>query len=654
MNVKGARSSRSRVNTNKSKRQIKRKSSNNKSKSPTRRLGSTIRKLTRLKRTRTSKNILKKLKKKKSTAKKPSKKSRSTHRRSVTSTSKNKQSKKTNSTVKNLSTNALKSKPSKKSSTTHKKTETNTSKNKKQRKLNVTNVTNITNITNTPKGQKTKKPNIAVKGKKNQSKKTTGTKSKALKRPNAKISQNTTIPNRLISSSQNRYLSNSIGFMYGPLVGNNIQTTQGKANKALMDLKKAASLINGNSKKDTNKLLSQIQGLGNSIIRTNNNLTASAKRASTAEIDMKTQIQNLSKKIGNNINLKFSSISTKRKNRNESKEKELSYEELNKMKYSQLIEVLGNKVLSTPVLQHLKEPLDDKDTEIPSQLRTKNMFQYKYRIVNAYDNEFSVCEGAAYWNPDVIVYCDVNTRKEKGIMRFMHRKEIYDQKKGRYDRTALEISNTKIQGHSNDITVIPEDKVILQIDDKKNSINVYKVDKNYKATKTKTIKDIKANGIAYDKKTKEVVIVHATDAEYYTKDDLLNSNTKPKPEEKFKIPDKIKDKKNSTYYNYIQGIAAEDGLLYVSYSGFNTDKDKYGAKEDKVLGNMIVTYDYKKEGKAIGRTVDNVKVEIEGFDFDEKGDLVAFYNGGHWTRVFKTDLVNSKDISEKYKASKSK
>ena len=66
---------------------------------------------------------------------------------------------------------------------------------------------------------------------------------------------------------------------------------------------------------------------------------------------------------------------------------------------------------------------------------------------------------------------------------------------------------------------------------------------------------------------------------------------------------------------------------------------------------MIAICDYRKGGESVARIVDNIGVEIEDIDFDKDGDLVAFYNGGHWTRVFKTDLINSKTIAEEYKTS---
>ena len=325
----------------------------------------------------------------------------------------------------------------------------------------------------------------------------------------------------------------------------------------------------------------------------------------------------------------------------------LSYNELNSMEYNELNRFLGNKVLGAPIITNLVYPLDKTDAEIPWMNRTKNMYLYEYRIENSYNNN-SVCEGAGYWNKNYIVYCDVDTNLEKGYLRVMKKQKIKDSsKKSGWNRTAKETSSIEVEGHSNDIACIPEEGVILHIDDKNNTVNVFTMKKN-NITLSNTIKNVEADGIAYDKELKQVVIINGTDAEYFSKNIILDENTKtkPQPQKNHKIPAKVKDKNNSQYYNYIQGVAARDGDLYVSYSGFATDKEKY--KGDPVIGNMIAVYDSQKGGECKGTIRDNIYIEIESLDFDEKGDLVAFFNGGSWTRVFKTDLVNAKDIKENY------
>ena len=640
------------------------------------------------------KSTPKKTTKKKSTPKKTTPKKttskKTTAKKSNASTTKKTTAKKSNAST-TKKTTAKKSNASTKKKTTAKKSnastkkKTATKKSTEMKKLgSVTKKSSATKKSNASTTKKTtaKKSNAST-TKKTAAKKTTEMKklgsvtkkSSATKKTNASTKKVTgsNISKGLTPIARKSKSNNSTSFKYNPTAGRNIQTTQDKASRALIDLKKVANILYGMSNKAANGIISTIERLQKNINRANSNLSVNATKVSKAGSNVQNQIRNIVKGAGSNIKLNFGSNHSSAGGNSSLKYRTLpsmrksnisyteitkhsgaygrSYEELDNMKYSQLVELLGKKALETPVLQNLEEPLDATDTEISEELRTMNMFHYRYRIVNSYHNEDSVCEGAAYWDKDTIVYCDVNTKTEQGQIRFMRRNEIYDSKKGRYDRTASELSHMEVEGHSNDITVIPEENKILHINNKNNTIEVYKVDKNYNLVKTKTISNIKANGIAYDKKTKEVVIIHGTDAEYYSKDNFVNSKSKPKPKEKFKITDKVKDKDNSAYYNYVQGIAAEDGMLYISYSGFNSDKNKYGGKDDKVIGNMIVTYDYKNGGKAVGRINDNVKVEIEGFDFDENGNLVAFYNGGHWTRVFDTDLVNSKDISEKYKSS---
>ena len=327
----------------------------------------------------------------------------------------------------------------------------------------------------------------------------------------------------------------------------------------------------------------------------------------------------------------------------------ISYERLASMDNNKLIKLLGNKILNSPILQHLQSPLDENNSEIYGKARNNKMFDYIYRIVNRFTDESSVCQGGAYLDNNTIAYCDIDTKEDKGYLRIISKSTKYDKIKKVFDRTGTEVSYTKIEGHSNDITYIPEDRTILHIDNKNDVVDVFKIDNNYKITKTKTIDDIKADEIAYDKELQKIVVINATDAKYYSKNSFLEKTAETKPESNFKITDKVKDEKNSTYYNYIQGTAAHDGLLYIAYSGFDTDKKTYNL--DRPVGNMIAICDYRKGGESVARIVDNIGVEIDDIDFDKDGDLVAFYNGGHWTRVFKTDLINSKTIAEEYKTS---
>ena len=333
----------------------------------------------------------------------------------------------------------------------------------------------------------------------------------------------------------------------------------------------------------------------------------------------------------------------------------MSYEELANMKSDELISVLGKKVLEAPVIQYFKNPLDMKNSEIPRYLKTKNMLNYLYRIENRYKEKISVCEGGTCLGKNVIAYCDVDTNTGKGLLRIMVEGEKYKNKKQYYARTAIEVSSIEVEGHSNDLAYIPENRILLHIDDKNDRINVYKVDEDYSITKVKSIDNIKANGITYDKGEEKVIILNGRYVDSYSKKEFVNKNTKTKPkaEKKCIIPNIIKDKDNSTYYNYVQGMTAYDGCLYITYTGFSTDKERYSYDNGDIpLGNMTAIYDYENGGKAIGTFRDDVGIEIESIDTNEEKDFVFFYNGGPYTRIFETDLVNAETIAKDYKASK--
>lgn len=334
MNVKGTRSSRNRANKNKTKRNSKRTSSNKKTKSLTRRLGSTIKKFKKTigkykkpkikpkQKTKPKKNTQKSAKNTKSTPKKGTQKGKNAKLSVSSANSANKNKAKSKGKTKNNTSKKLASSfyfnnnsianknatykgkmPLKELYLTQKKSKKNTTKGQKAKKS-----TSVSKTTNNKSNSKRQSKKTAGNNTSKKIKSSLYLSSLYLNNPlhgkNAK-NQNA----KKMTNATNSKLANSKGknsFMYGPLLGNNIQTTQDKTNQAITDLTKAARSLNGNSKKGTTKLLSQIEALQKSIIRTNGNLTASAKRASSAKVDIQSQISSFSRGIGEK--LKFNSI----------------------------------------------------------------------------------------------------------------------------------------------------------------------------------------------------------------------------------------------------------------------------------------------------------------------------------------------------------
>ncbi len=399
-----------------------------------------------------------------------------------------------------------------------------------------------------------------------------------------------------------------------------------------------------NTNLELNNIIDWVNGLGLAFAEARETIASNNSLANTisgiAELTISSVINTAKSNISKETEIKLGAYG-------------LSYNKLNSMEYNELNRFLGNKVLGAPIITNLAFPLLlGENSEIPWEDRTENMYLYEYRIENIY-TENSVCEGAGFLSENYIGYCDVDTSLEKGFLRIMKKQKIKDSsKKSGYDRTAKEIARIEIDGHSDDIAIIPEDNIIVHIDDKNDTLNIFKVniidEDNATITQIHTINDFEVGSIAYDKETKQIVTVNGTDVEHFSKDIIEDkkTKTKPKAQKTYKIPDEIKDEENSEYYNYLQGITARGGNVYVSYSGFSTDKESYGG--ERPVGNMIVAYDSEKGGECKGTIRDQFRIEIESIDFDEKDDLIAFYNGGSLTRVFKTDLVNAKDIKENY------
>ena len=320
-----------------------------------------------------------------------------------------------------------------------------------------------------------------------------------------------------------------------------------------------------------------------------------------------------------------------------------SYEDLDNMSYDELNKFLGDKVLNSPVLQTLKNGLDENNDPYILR-RTKDMYKLYHRIFNVATPD-SVCQGGAYIGNGMIAYCDIDSKKDCGKLHI-----VVNNQKYKPNPTCEIISSIDVNGHSNDITYIPKDNIIIHPDHAKKEINLYQIDKDtYEITKIKTIKDRNADAIAYDSEKDKIIAINATDAEVYSREDYISGDKQP--ESKFKVADQIKDTRDEddcTYYNYRAGATAYDGVLYLSYSGFEEDKEYY-EPEDTLKTNMITVVDYEQGGTPIGQIKDNIPQEVESIDHDENGDLIYFSNYGPKTRVFKTKLVNTKVIAENYK-----
>ena len=221
------------------------------------------------------------------------------------------------------------------------------------------------------------------------------------------------------------------------------------------------------------------------------------------------------------------------------------------------------------------------------------------------------------------------------------------------------LASIDVESHSNDITYIPKDGTVIHPDHQNEKIDIYKLNKGkgkdeYSFEKVGEIKGKNGNIITYDKERDNIVLIEKSDGEVYKREDLLKGGD---PVAQFKVPEKVKDQDNSIYYNYRGGGTSYDGTLYVTYSGFPTDKEGYSyAKGDRTIGNLTVAIDYENGGTPIGQIKDDVPQEVESIDNDEDGQLVYYYNYGHKTRIFKTntDQTNVKKISNDYKKGQTK
>lgn len=363
--------------------------------------------------------------------------------------------------------------------------------------------------------------------------------------------------------------------------------------------------------------------------------TSNGIKSSNTQLDKKiNQINAVSKK-----NIIFKNIISSKKSLGLNG---YSDKDLDNMSYNDLNKLLGDMVLNSRNIQNMKNPLNENNDPINTAFRENNMYKYIYRILNGY-TEKSVCQGGTYLDKNTIAYCDIDSDKESGKLCIV--------KKGILGRiTGKTISSIDVNGHSNDITYVKKDRIIIHPDHEKKQINLYKLDENYNVIGRKVLYNKNADAIAYDPVRDNIIVVNGVDAEVYSKDTYLKGDKKP--DSKFKVADQIldtRDKNNTTYYDYRAGATAYDGKLYISYAGFVnhvTGDESHSHGEEK--GNLISILDYEKKGYAVGHIKDDIKQEIESIDFTEGGDLVTWHNYGPKTRVFETDLVNAKVIAENY------
>ena len=333
------------------------------------------------------------------------------------------------------------------------------------------------------------------------------------------------------------------------------------------------------------------------------------------------------------------------------KYKQPSYKQLDDMSYGELNKFLGDEVLKSPLLKELKNGLkvaDDETNNNPLLLRTPDMYKLIFKKSNIFSAE-SVCQGGAYVNDKVMIYCDIDSDQSAGQMHV-----VVNDHSSFWNQDCKIVASIDVESHSNDITYIPKDGIILHPDHNNKKIDVYKLKKgkgeyDYTIEKINELEDKNADAIAYDEVTDKIIAVNGTDADVYSRKDYLAG--KKEPENKFKVADQIKDtrdKDDCTYYNYRAGATAYNGVLYITYNGFEQDKEHY-VYEDVQKSNMISLLDYESGGKPIGRIEDNVPQETESIDHDEKGNLITFVNYGPKTRVFISQTLNISQVATDYR-----
>ncbi len=335
------------------------------------------------------------------------------------------------------------------------------------------------------------------------------------------------------------------------------------------------------------------------------------------------------------------------------KYKQPSYKQLDDMSYADLNKFLGDEVLKSPLIKEMKNGLkvrDEKDkaNNDPLLLRTPDMYRLIFKKENIFTKD-SVCQGGAYVKDKVMIYCDIDSDKSAGQMHV-----VVNDHSLFWNQDCKIVASVDVESHSNDITYIPKDEIILHPDHNNKKIDVYKLKKgkgeyDYTIEKINELEDKNADAIAYDEVTDKIIAVNGTDADVYSRDDYLAG--KKEPETKFKVADQIKDtrdKDDCTYYNYRAGATAYNGVLYIAYNGFEEDKEKY-EDEDVQKSNMISLLDYESGGKPIGRIMDNVAQELESIDHNEAGKMITFVNYGQKTRVFISETLNISQVATDYR-----
>ena len=293
-------------------------------------------------------------------------------------------------------------------------------------------------------------------------------------------------------------------------------------------------------------------------------------------------------------------------------------------------------VLSSDVLLSETFPLDDNYKEIPE--RTEDMMNFLCFMKNTYKDS-SQCQGATWLGDGIIAVCDIDsyqTKPEQGVIRIfrINPDDPYD---------IEEICEIKdVMGHSNDITYLPDEGVILHPNHGTKEMDVIYLNDDFEEEEREVISNREADGIAYDEENDRIVTIDSMELNVYSKDDFFNGK---EPKSKTMIPDAINDEENGIYYNQRGGAVARDGKIYVGYTGYEKDKRSYNIydKSDTHVpqSNMIVIYDCET-GKCEGRITNNSNGEVESVTFDDDGNPVWILNCENDTYVVQSDMSKAK------------
>ena len=265
-------------------------------------------------------------------------------------------------------------------------------------------------------------------------------------------------------------------------------------------------------------------------------------------------------------------------------------------------------------------PLDENYDELTD--KTEDMLIYLCFMENTFTDS-SQCQGAAWLGDNKIAICDIDGAQDKGVIRIfkINPDNPFD----------IEIiTEIPVDGHSNDIEYLPDENIILHPNHQTKEIEAIYLNKELQKEKIETVQNIHANAIAYDKENDEIIIVEDINGEVYSKEDFLKGEGSKK---EFIIPDQIKDKENDIYYNLRGGATAEDGKVYVSYTGYEKDQRQYHGDIPK--GTMTAVYD-DETGECLESYITNCNGEVETVTLDDEGHIIWVENCENNTYVLKS------------------